>query len=167
MPNRDDRDAVRAPRATAGDTEFARALELQRSGRAAEAEALCRRILADNPGNVGAAVLAAQVTAQRGDIDGGLALLEDVLRRHPNAPAALNGVAALSLRLGRLPAAEAACRRLLATDPDNAAAHFNLGQVADAAGRPAEAAERYRRGLQIHPDLVAARLPLAVALHRL
>jgi len=167
MPNRDDRDAVRAPSATAGDTDFARALALQRSGRAAEAEALCRRILADDPGNVGAAVLAAQVTAQRGDVDGGLALLEDVLRRHPNAAAALNGVAALSLRLGRLPAAEAACRRLLATDPDNAAAHFNLGQVADAAGRPAEAADCYRRALQIHPDLAAARLPLAVALHRL
>lgn len=144
-----------------------RALQLQRTGQLAESEALCRRLLAADPENIGAAVLAAQLSARRGDVEAGIDLLQAALRRQPDAAPALNGLAALSLRLRRLPEAEAACRRLLAIDPDNAVAHFNLGQVADAAGRSADALASYRRAMAINPELAAIRLPLAVALHKL
>jgi tetratricopeptide (TPR) repeat protein len=143
------------------------AVALHRAGRLAEAEHLYRAILASEPDNARAWVLYAQLTAQRGNIEGGVQQLQTALRIAPNSVPALNGLAALSLRLRRLDAADAACRRALVIDPNNAVAHFNQGQVADAAGRLSEAVEAYGRALTFNPDLTAARLPLAVALHRL
>jgi tetratricopeptide (TPR) repeat protein len=143
------------------------ATELYRTGRTADAERVCRAILAAEPGNVRAWVLCAQATAELGDVKGGIELLQTALRLRPDSVAALNGLAALLLRLGRLDAATAACHRALAVEPNNVAANFNLGRIEDAAGRPADSVGAYRRVIELNPALTAARLPLAVALHRL
>jgi uncharacterized protein (TIGR02466 family) len=162
MQQRDDRRTL--PPQPAGRLQ--QALALQRAGRLAEAERVYRQIVAAEPGNAHARVLRAQVTAQLGQVERGLAMLEEAVRAWPDFVPALNGLAALSLQLRRLPAAEAAARRALARAPHNAVAHFNWGQIQDAAGRPADAADSYRRALELSPRLAAARLPLAVALHR-
>jgi uncharacterized protein (TIGR02466 family) len=80
---------------------------------------------------------------------------------------ALNGLAALSLRLGQLDAARAACQRCLAVEPGNVVAFFNLGQAADAAGRPAEAVAAYRRAVDLNAKFTAPLVPLALALQKL
>jgi len=143
------------------------AIELYRAGRIADAEHVCREILAAEPENVPAAVLCAQATGQRGDLKGAIDLLQGALRIRPNSVPALNGLAMLSLRAGRLDAAGAACQRCLAVEPKNVVAFYNLGQIADAAGRPADAAAAYRRALELNPLFIAALVPLAFAMQKL
>jgi len=143
------------------------AANLYRAGRIAEAERLCRDILAAEPANVPAAVLCAQATAHRGELKGAIDLLQAALRLKPNSVPGLNGLSVLSLRLGQLDAAKAACQRCLAVDPNNVVALFNLGQVADAAGRPAEAVAAYRRSVELNAKFTAPLVPLALALQKL
>ena len=52
-------------------------------------------------------------------------------------------------------------------DPRNVAAFYNLGQIADMAGKPDEAAIAYGRALELNPQLAAAMVPLALALQKL
>lgn len=143
------------------------AVNLYRAGRIAEAEQVCREILAAEPKNVPAAVLCAQAMGQRGELKGAIELLQGALRIRPNSVPALNGLATLSLRAGQLEAAGAACRRCLAVDPKNVVAFFILGQIADAAGRPADAAAAYRRAVELNPLFTTALVPLALALQKL
>ena len=53
------------------------------------------------------------------------------------------------LREGRVEDAEAQLRAALAHDPGYSAAWRALGQALDAAARPGEAAETYRRGIEV------------------
>ena len=143
------------------------AVNLYRGGRIAEAERLCRDILAAEPDNVPAMVLCAQAMAHRDEVKGAMDLLQQGLRLKPNSVPALNGLAVLSLRLGQPDAAKAACRRCLAVDPNNVVAFFNLGQIADAAGRPEEAVAAYGRATELNGKFTAPLAPLAFALQKL
>jgi uncharacterized protein (TIGR02466 family) len=143
------------------------AMELFRAGRVAEAERSLRSILAAEPGNPTAAVMCAQAMASRGDVKGAVELMETALRFRPDCVAALNGIALLSLRLGRLETAKAACGRSLEVEPNNAPTHFNRGRIEDASGHPENAVIAYNRVLELKPGFSAARLQLAVVLHKL
>src|SRR6185295_4283248 len=83
-----------------------------------------------------------------------------------SAPA-LNTLVVLLLRNGQIDDARAACRRCLAVDPGNVAAFYALGQIADAADKPDEAAAAYGRAVERSPQLTAALVPLALALQKL
>jgi len=68
---------------------------------------------------------------------------------------------------GRLPEAEAACRALLARQPDQAQAWFLLGMVSESAGRPQAAIEYWRRCVYLDPDHYEALCSLALLHERL
>jgi tetratricopeptide (TPR) repeat protein len=142
-------------------------MELLRVGRVAEAEQSFRSILADEPANAIAAVMCAQAMASRGNIPGAAELLETTLRLQPDSVAALNGLASLSLRLGRLEAARAACVRSLEVEPNNAPTHFNRGLIEDAGGHLENAVIAYDRAIELDANFAAARLQRAVALQKL
>ncbi|HYD64559.1 tetratricopeptide repeat protein [Azospirillum sp.] len=67
----------------------------------------------------------------------------------------------------RLAAAEAACRRLVASLPDHADAHFKLAGLLQMQGRGGEAVEMYHRVLALDPGHAQAMSNLGVALRKL
>ena len=144
------------------------ATELYRTGRTVDAERMCRSILAAEPGNVRAWVLWAQATTELGDVKGGVELLQAALRIRPNSVAALNGLAALLLRLGQLDAARAAraavrWRSSRTTWPPTSTWDRSRTLPGGRLIRSSPTAH----AIELNPDFTAAQLPLAVALHRL
>jgi len=73
-----------------------------------------------------------------GDLEGALALCEDVVRRRPGMHAALLQLALLRRKLGRLPAAIAALEQALAVAPDDAGTAALLAGYLGEAGRARE-----------------------------
>jgi tetratricopeptide (TPR) repeat protein len=146
---------------------FAEALARHKAGRLAEADALYRRVLADNPRHVDALHLAGVIAAQSGRhaeaealIGRALALSPDFALAHYNHGNALRA-------LGRHADALAAFQRAVRLDPRHAAAHNNLGVALRALGRPEAALGAYRRALELQPRYPEAHYNLGVALGEL
>lgn len=74
-----------------------------------------------------------------GDVEGALALCEDVVRRRPGMHAALLQLALLRRKLGRLGPAVEALEQALAVSPDDAGTAALLGGYLSESGRPREA----------------------------
>jgi tetratricopeptide (TPR) repeat protein len=64
--------------------------------------------------------------------------------------------------LGRTEDAEKAYTEVLAEDPENKLAHYNLGVLADRNGDGDEAEDRYNRALSSDPEFVPALFNLAI-----
>jgi Flp pilus assembly protein TadD len=94
----------------------------------------------------------AQVFLMRNEPKRALASLELALAADPLDPDVLNSLGAARVGSGDLDGAESAYRRALAAG-DYGEIWFNLGVVAErrGAGHAAEAAERYRRAIEINP----------------
>jgi Flp pilus assembly protein TadD len=69
----------------------------------------------------------------------------------------LNGLGIALVRQGRLAPAAATFERLIATDPDNADAHSNLGAIYLTEGANALAEREFRAALEINPAHALAR----------
>ena len=67
---------------------------------------------------------------------------------------------------GKLDEAIAAYLRAIASDPDYARAHNNLGVVLERQGKADQAIAEYRRAIAINPDYALAHHNLALALNR-
>ena len=68
------------------------------------------------------------------------------------------------VRAGRFAEAEAACRRELQRDPQNARALNNLANVLEELGRPDEAEAVYRQAIEAQPDFAVAHYNLGLLL---
>jgi tetratricopeptide (TPR) repeat protein len=131
-----------------------RAWALLQSGRAAEAEAECERLLARAPA-LGPALLCRGL-AQRAQGKDALAALESASRALP-ADAQLHFVFGEALEEHRLlERAAQSFARAAALRPDFAEAHNELGRLLLELGRADEAIVRCRRALALRPDFVAA-----------
>ena len=80
------------------------------------------------------------------------ALLADYLARHPDDPYAIELNCGQLWERNRWPEAEAAYRRLIATDPNRVEAQNRLGYIAMAQGHFAEAEEQFEIYRYIAPD---------------
>ena len=80
------------------------------------------------------------------------AILSDYLARHPDDPYAIELSCGQLWERNRWPEAEAAYRRLIATDPNRVEAQNRLGYLALAQGRFAEAEEQFEIYRYIAPD---------------
>jgi MSHA biogenesis protein MshN len=130
-------------------------LETRRTDEAASA---LQEALAINPGNVGFAMLLARIRVERGDLAGGLALLQKYEAAGRNNAEHHAFVAALYQRLGRH--AEAIDQYLVALriNSGSGAWWVGLGISQEAAGHRKEAAESFRRAKAsgvLSADLVA------------
>ena len=154
------------------------AVQLHRSGRLDEAEALYRRILEVAPGNPDALHFLGLLTHQRGRSAEGVDLIRQALARMPDYPDALSNLGNVLRSQGELAEAEACYRRALVLRPDHSPALLMLGAVLDCQGRGAEATDHYRRAVEAgsdEPDLLRlvgatlraeGRLEEAAALYR-
>jgi tetratricopeptide (TPR) repeat protein len=142
------------------------AVQLHQCGRLAEAEALYRRILAQQPSQADALHLLGLVAQQRGDptsalahIDEAIAVSDGVAEYHHNRGVVL-------LRLGRADEAEPSFRRALQLKPAYPDAHNALGNALQVLGRSEEAAAAYEAALAQRADFPEAHNNLGNALRR-
>ncbi len=97
--------------------------------RFAEAEAICARLLAEQPELPGALGLLGGLKAQQGEIEPAIGLLEKAVARQPNAVGWFDALCALYRIVHRLDEAIAAGRRAVQGAPDNPRHLFNLGRA--------------------------------------
>jgi tetratricopeptide (TPR) repeat protein len=140
------------------------AVEHHQAGRLAEAEAIYRQILAENPNDFDATHLLGVIAQESERPDAAIELIEKAIRMKPDyAPAHTNLGNALK-SAGRLEDAIKAYTRAVELDPTLAQAHFNLGKARADAKDFEGAATEYRRAIAIKPDYAEAHGNLGAAL---
>jgi len=85
------------------------------------------------------------------NFSGGEKEFRRVLQSSPNNAAAKNALTLSLLAQGRLTEAEATCREALSLDPLLTTLWYNLGRITLGTGRYKEAAEIFRKGLELQP----------------
>ena len=142
------------------------ALALQQHGRLAEAESLCRQILANAP-DASANHLLGILCAQQGRPDEALNFLAAALSLNPRDAMALNNRANILHGLRRFDAAVADYDRALALNPRDPAIWNNRGMSLRDSGRAAEALHSCDRALALQPAHVKALTVRGTVLHAL
>jgi predicted O-linked N-acetylglucosamine transferase (SPINDLY family) len=138
-----------------GGSEFERAVELQRAGRTAEAEALCRSILAGGD-DARALHLLGTIRFGLGARDEGIDLLRRAVDVRPDYAEAEFNLGAMLAAVGRLPAATDHYARASALNPSHIDARARLAAVLVTQKRTVEAEAACLRVLELQPDDVAA-----------
>ncbi len=87
--------------------------------------------------------------------------------RNRNDPESWFLLAGIHAQLGAMEEVIRCCRRVIALDPGNTAARYNLGVALQARSRSEEAAESYRKVLEVEPDNVLAQANLGLVLRGL
>ena len=131
---------------------FHLALQHHRCGRLAEAEALCRQILAIQPDHADALHLLGLIIHHAGQSELGANLIREAIRLFPNHPELHYNLGVVLQEAGRPGEAVTAFRSTLQFRPDDWKALTNLGNALMDLGRPAEAIASYHAALRIAPD---------------
>ncbi|PKU26002.1 tetratricopeptide repeat protein [Telmatospirillum siberiense] len=151
--------AETAPRAARKDPGgarlFAQAVEQHQAGRLDSAAALYRRILADEPGNIGCLYHLGLIAQQQDRHADAVTLLTDAAARHGRHPGIHDALGTSLLAAGRGPEAVTAHRRALDLNPDFVEACYNLGNAYRSLGDAGRAAACFLRTLVLRPDLPA------------
>ena len=123
------------------------------AGRLDEAEAVYRRLLADDPDHAAALHLLGVIAFQRGRADEAVGMISRAVALDPAvAPYHCNLGNALRA-LGRIGEAIAAFETALRLRPEAAEIHSNLGNALRDAGRAETAIHHYREALRLRPEL--------------
>ncbi|BAI74181.1 TPR repeat-containing protein (plasmid) [Azospirillum sp. B510] len=133
------------------------ALPLHQAGRFAEALALYRRILVDDPANADALHLSGMIAHQTGRTLEALSSLGAALALQPRFPSAYNSLGNVLADLGMLDEALAAYSVAIRQNDRYVEAYGNRATVLQRLGRREEAEEAYVRALTMNPDNLTAR----------
>ncbi|CAO3435906.1 tetratricopeptide repeat protein [Azospirillum endophyticum] len=133
------------------------ALPLHRAGHLAEALALYRRILTDDPSNADALHLSAMIAYQTNRTAEALSGLGAALAVQPRFPPAYNSLGNVLADLGMLDESLAAYSVAIRQNDHYAEAFGNRATVLQRLGRREEAADAYTRALTLDPDNLTAR----------
>jgi tetratricopeptide (TPR) repeat protein len=140
------------------------AAQLERAGRAADAEALTDHILAAHPTHAEALHLKGIAAAAQGRDAQAASLLENAIAHGLEQPYYYRNICAIYERLGRLDEALAAGRRAVALDPTDAQSYHNL-TIVHARRLDLDAAiDCARTALSLDPTRAGAHMALAEAL---
>jgi predicted O-linked N-acetylglucosamine transferase (SPINDLY family) len=137
------------------------------AGNVAEAEDICRRVLAVVPGFGPAFDVLAQIALLHGRGDDAVALLRQAFEANPQVAGHLNNLGMVLAQLGRTKEAVDVLERCQALDPNSADAVSNLANCYITLGRFSDAVEANRRALAIKPGFLIAMHNLTGALNAL
>jgi tetratricopeptide (TPR) repeat protein len=137
--------------------QYAYALALVRSGRAAEAEAVFTQLLAAHGTTPELQVLVGQAYAQQGDFESAIAALQRALQLKPDVADANATLGQIYLKQGRLAEAQAALRLELRARPEDPNAGNTLATILDLEGEQEEAVRILRLILRSRPGSANAR----------
>src|SRR5262245_39234268 len=132
------------------------ALEHVQNGRLAEAEELCRRILAAEPRHCDAWNTLGAIARLKGDCGAAVECTQRALAIKAEFPEALNNLGLALEGLDRFDEASVCFQRAIERSPQLAAAHYNLGNMLRRQGRLMEALTRYEMAIELEPDYAAA-----------
>jgi tetratricopeptide (TPR) repeat protein len=135
---------------------FEDALTFYKTGRTAEAEALCATLLRQNPEDVNALHLLGVIALHQAEYSRAVEMLNAALRIYPELPQAFNNLAAALIGLKDFAAAEHSACRALALKPDFALAHNNRGIALRGQKKSMDALEAYNTAIAIKSDYVEA-----------
>ena len=133
------------------DAALAEGRRLQTAGEYAAAEAIYRRLLAADRGDLEALHLFGVVSHQRGDHLGAVAAIGEVLAAQPDFTPALQNIVLPLIDLGRLDEAIDFGRRAVASAPEKPGVRTNLTRALIQAGRLDEAAAAAQAALALTP----------------
>jgi len=144
---------------------FQIALQHHQAGQLAAAEALCRQILAVEPGQVDSLHLLGVIAAQTGRSDLAVDLIGRAIALKPHDPEALSNLGNALRDRGDLDEAISAYRQAIGLKPDFSQAHHNLGLTLKDKGQLDEAIAASRQAIVLSPDFSLAYINLGNALH--
>jgi protein O-mannosyl-transferase len=133
-------------------------------GRIDEAVVRYQRVLALEPGNLGAMMNLGLAFDQIGKSDDAIAMFRGVLRVNPTDVPATNQLGRALAKQGNLDQAVVYYRAAVQRKPDFAEAHVNLADTLQAMGHFDQAIAQYRVALQLNPTDPAVHNNLAAAL---
>jgi tetratricopeptide (TPR) repeat protein len=158
--------AARSPAARIAQW-FGGALAHQRSGRAADAERVCREILSVDPGHAQTLHLLGLIEHQRGHSDDAIAHIRMAITREGRDPAFHHNLGNILRGLDRLAEAISCYERALALAPALVDTLCNLGNTYQDLGQPEHAAAYFERALRLKPDAIELQNNLGTALQDL
>jgi Tfp pilus assembly protein PilF/2-polyprenyl-3-methyl-5-hydroxy-6-metoxy-1,4-benzoquinol methylase len=132
---------------------FARARHHRQNGQLAEADALCRRILAIDPQHAGSLHMLGAIALHVGRPDVAVGWLQRAIAANPHDAGAQNEMGLALQALGRLEEAAAHFRRAASLEPDNGRAYNNLAIALWQQGKTGEAAAQFARALELTSEL--------------
>ena len=124
---------------------FAHAMEMHQAGRIDVALTSFTKIVAHEPANPEALYWIGCIHNQRGEYDRAVEVLKRAIVERPGVPSFHVALAESFRNLGGLKRAAGCCRTALKLKPDYPEALCTFGLVLQALGRPAEAADQFRR----------------------
>ena len=140
--------------------DMALAAEHQKAGRLEEAERMYRRVLRDNPRNVDALRLLAQIASGAGEAGDAEKLLQEALRHAPDYVLAILDLGQLYKEEDRFAEAIACFDRAIALEPNRVQAHLRRAATLARASFTPEAVAAYRHCLELRPRHAGAMLGL-------
>ena len=144
--------------------QFAAAIRHLQAGRAADAESVCRTILAVAPDHADSLHLLGILAHQADRNAAAVEHLRKAIALNDRVPQCHFNIALAYFALGRLQDAKGHYQRALALNPNYAEAHNNLGSVLLTQGRPDEAIAQFQRSLALKPSLFEAQINFGKAL---
>lgn len=136
-------------------------------GKIDEAEVICHRVIAAEPGNVRAMAILGVICCQQGKESEGIALLEKAVALQPDYAAAFANLGKAYLDAGRYDDALSACKRAITLNPGLPLPHSHLGTALRLKGDYEQAVHAFRAALFIDPTLIQTYIDLGVALRQL
>jgi len=140
------------------------AVQNHQAGRLADAEALYRQVLAEEPGNIEAVTNLGMTLSQRGARDQAVVAFAQAVSLRPDLGEAHSNLGNALCEAGRWDAALPVLRRAVELRPELAAAHANLGNALYRSGNLDESTARYQRALELAPTSVRILNNLAIVL---
>lgn len=143
------------------------AVEHRDAGRLAEAEAVCRQLIAEAPRSAAAWHLLGSLRHLAGDRAEAAQIFWRAAQLEPAQPAHGRLLGQMLMEMGEHDRAAAVFRQMVAAWPDDAGALVGLGAALYAKGDDPGAIDAYRRAAAIMPNLAVAHNNLGMALLRL
>ena len=141
------------------------ALGHHRAGRLAEAEAIYRQLLVQQPAHREVLHLLGLLALQGGRSEDAAGLIRQAIAANPAEPSYHGNLGVALTALDRCEEAIACLHHAIALKPDFAQAHYNLGKALRARGAFDEALAAYRAAIHFQPDLALAHNNIGVILH--
>jgi tetratricopeptide (TPR) repeat protein len=143
------------------------AVRFHAAGDLANAEASCRKALADTPNDPTATLMLAELALGIGDSAGALDLIGRVLTVDPNLPLAHFALGRAHHMAEQLEPARDAYRQAVRLRPDFATAHCNLSLVLNDMNEHKEALAAARRAMELDPNIAETHMAVGLAMAEL